>query len=86
VSAAHTPGPWAAGASGDRVYPHLVKDSEGTPVARAVIVADARLIAAAPELLAVAQGLLALASHCKTYGLSDLLLQARAAIARASAP
>lgn len=86
MSAAHTPGPWAAGASGDRVYPHQVKDSEGTPVARAVLVADARLIAAAPDLLAVAQGLDALASHCKTYGLSDLLMQARAAIIRASAP
>ena len=83
MSAAYTPGPWAAGASGDRVYPHQVKDSEGTPVARAVLVADARLIAAAPDLLAALQAIMAGVAGCQREPHWEA---ARAAIIRASAP
>lgn len=46
--------------------------------------ANARLIAAAPDLLAIAEGLIALEHQCKTHGLSMLALNARAAIAKAT--
>ena len=45
-------GTWVLNRSSDRVYPYAVQDYEGTPVARVVLASDARLIAAAPELLA----------------------------------
>jgi hypothetical protein len=81
VNRAHSPGPWAAGASTDRVYPHQIKDSEGTQVARAVLVADARLIAAAPELLAALQAIMAGVAGCQREPHWEA---ARAAIAKAT--
>ncbi len=66
MNAVHTPGPWILNAAGDAV---LTSDGYGFRVRRAVAdlgglqnasetMANARLIAAAPKLLAVAKGAL----------------------------
>lgn len=56
TNAAHTPGPWAATArTGEGLTPatYVIEDADRFPVVMAWRVEDARLIAAAPELLEV---------------------------------
>jgi hypothetical protein len=97
---AHTPGPWAARKLGPPSYTWQV-DSGGGPIAvittpqppfatkgdPARSEANARLIAAAPELLAVARGFVAIYGREGAY-VSPLtntcLRDARAAIAKAT--
>jgi hypothetical protein len=85
MSAKHTPGPWEVGdAPDDRVAVHggtvcvAVVGDKGF----AAVEADAYLIAAAPELLAALEGLLAdpYLSHSIN---NDRMAPARAAIAKA---
>lgn len=95
----HTPGPWRFNDNTQwwktnpysvTVRKHGVHSATVANIpARATITpeeqqANARLIAAAPELLAIAQGLIALEHQCKTHGLSMLALNARKAIAAAT--
>lgn len=82
-----TPGPWAIDwtlSDGDRYWVEAKPGDAPIVVARVNEMRDAQLIAAAPELLAIAQGLLAIEHQCKTHGLSMLALNARAAIAKAT--
>lgn len=55
----HTPGPWTVAPGRDKTHPHNVEsrspDCEGFDLARCVLIDDARLIAAAPDLLAALQ-------------------------------
>jgi hypothetical protein len=95
----HTPGPWTIEEYGDEERPALVihRDSESrvcfmaTPGSHgdpAQIAADARLICAAPDLLAALRDVLA-AYGDKTFGtayaMERALPNARAAIAKATA-
>lgn len=77
----HTPGPWAYDQETDNSTDFWVFQSDG-PVRVAVECseADARLIAAAPDLLAALQAIV-----CHEQGIQQYRLeQARAAIARAT--
>lgn len=79
----HTPGPWFV----NEEEPMFVVDSENYAIAEALrgdCVTDARLIAAAPELFAVAQMVVDYENGLKG-GLSDCVRAARAAIDKASA-
>lgn len=81
-----TPGPWFAAATPNIGRP-MITDKDGWTIApRIENVSDARLIAAAPDLLAALQALL---PHVPGYQSGDSagrpwLDQARAAIAKAS--
>ena len=75
MSAHHTPGPWRVGDAGATVYgpkredgslPTVVAKVSRSPLAGDRVKANARLIAAAPELLAALEGLLDLA-ECEAY-------------------
>ena len=103
---AHTPGPWTPSPSFDRVE-RRVQHGDDAPLVwgiasginsahpdympRAEQIANARLIAAAPELLAALEkalesieGQAELLRHCgAAYGIGATLAQARAAIAKA---
>lgn len=88
----HTPGPWHIAAAQDRTYPHAIesRDSsfDGFQLARCVNPADARVIAAAPAMLATLSGLLgaleADAMDDKSNVYRSLMIEARAAIAAAT--
>lgn len=85
----HTPGPWRVGRHlGARSDVRLIhKDAgdkgQGIPIIEGVVsLEDARLIAAAPELLSALERLLMIADVCDAAELGALK-QARAAIAKA---
>ena len=85
----HTPGPWTAAIQTGARDTHIISAPQGAyriaemthpdRIAASVRDADARLIAAAPDLLAVLQ-------RCVRFGglFPDLETEARAAIARAT--
>jgi hypothetical protein len=81
----HTPGPWVFIESNDARIPDRITSATGSPVASGSIGInrhDARLIAAAPDLLAALRGLLDdpyLSDPINT----DRMAQARAAITKA---
>lgn len=83
MSAKHTPGPWIVGGPHDAPWVSTADHKTHLPNS----VEDARLIAAAPELLAA----LKLAEHTAIGGmdgdmlaaLQDIMMTARAAIAKA---
>lgn len=90
-AAKHTPGPWTVAApSIHRVYPHVVaqngvivcnvKSSSNRPQARH----DARLIAAAPELLEALQNLVDRSGSAGLICGPALIKDARDAIAKAT--
>jgi hypothetical protein len=87
----HTPGPWVRGRrwGGDR---HIVRTSNGILVAdaagpsnlkRETMEANARLIAAAPELLAALKEWTSIAVNSGLEGCDEILEQAEAAIVKA---
>ena len=84
----HTPAPWTL-AAGHSTRVLLINDARGHAVGEYVDTrnpADARLIAAAPELLAALNDLLPIAAR-SVQGTTDgepLLARARAAITRAT--
>ena len=101
MNATHTPGPWnIRTARNDEGYGLLICDEDQTILSRmdtwlgktpeAAMEANARLIAAAPELLAALEGAERVLS-CKTVhvdeitgeALSPLMIEIRAAIAKA---
>lgn len=77
---AHTPGPWSVGDDQLVVWSDVITVAEARRSR-----ADARLIAAAPELLEVAKKLAAWESDPDGYGgdLAEIGCMARAAIAKA---
>jgi len=89
----HTPGPWRAGIPSDGLHVTLVETPDGKPVARADFgrdecSANARLMAAAPELLALCKRALAIETSV-TQGQERELREGfandlRAAIAKAN--
>jgi hypothetical protein len=90
----HTPGPWTFVESSDARIPDRITSTTGAPVASGSIGvnrSDAALIAAAPDLLAALQAIVAEAGP--RMGLDDtpgtintMSRLARAAIARATHP
>lgn len=80
----HTPGPWSVGGP----YDHMLMTARGELIASTALMsknhkADARLIAAAPDLLAALESI---TEHFRANGdptASDLMSAGRAAIARA---
>jgi hypothetical protein len=90
MSTTHTPGPWKAEQFADRinVWPISRKKPDGSAVAYDMTAADARLIAAAPDLLAACQDVLR--EYAEFAGLwtidteSDGVTACRAAIAKAT--
>lgn len=89
MSAAYTPGPWAAKPSMLRAVcitsasGPVATTSSASHVSREINIANARLIAAAPELLAALQAIMAGVAGCQREPHWEA---ARAAIIRASAP
>lgn len=97
----HTPGQWSVASYGEQLrlvikrgklsLAEILTWSDG-PESRAEATANARLIAAAPDLLAALEKALAsiegqaeLLRHCgAAYGIGATLAQARAAIAKAT--
>ncbi len=91
----HTPGPWRVGLADDTVVTTqdgdeivLVQGDYGDPTAWPVMEANARLIAAAPELLEALQGLLQLVDELRAddpnWVLVPEVIAARAAITKAT--
>lgn len=80
-NATHTPGPWFWDKVSTGHCRHVIVDSEGFTIANPspMSEADARLIAAAPELLTALQ-----AGVDNDIPMADWLSMARAAIARAT--
>lgn len=84
TNATHTPGPWVPTTrTGERLTPatYVVEDADRLPVVMAWRAADARLIAAAPDLLAALESAEDVLSETDLH-LSTLAL-VRAAIAKA---
>ena len=83
----HTPGPWLTAAT-NRIGYIYIQDSDGVAITdpSPLKIADARLIAAAPELLAALRHLLedAVALNMGESDRSGVLVEARAAIAKAT--
>ena len=63
TNAKHTPGPWTA-----HPATHRISDREGVIVTQSFSAADARLIAAAPDLLGFARLVAALEDKCRSEG------------------
>ncbi len=86
MSAKHTLGPWRVTRCSDRGFPHQIEDCQESPVARAALHDDARLIAAAPDLLRELQAWVDLMGPAEVPGTegSEWLKRARAAIAQAT--
>ena len=87
MSAKHTPGPWVTYLNTlDDVVVRKINEAgyEQCVIARGVNYKNARLIAAAPDLLAALQSVLA--NSLDSQGLADAHKQARAAIAKATNP
>jgi len=98
MSAKHTPGPWRLEVVEDRSIRHLcpvdaddlsiltIVHQDETPFAAVYNEDDARLIAAAPELLEALQTIMAIDAHCSlTECEADAIKsRARAAIAKAT--
>jgi hypothetical protein len=96
MSNAHTPAPWVVGPVDDTVVTHLGRDGVRYEIAAIdgdynspdewpTMEANARLIAAAPTMLAALRGLL---EDAKSYGMADSafsgsLIEAAIAIAKA---
>ena len=87
----HTPGPWTA--HGTVVAAHgrviAVTDAAGYDETDTDVFSrfnNARLIAAAPELMAALAGLLMAVEHGKVPGISHWKIPARAALAKAEGP
>ena len=89
TNATHTQGPWAATTrTGEGLTPatYVIEDADRLPVVMAWRAADARLIAAAPDLLAALEQCLPIIdAHRRTaLGEGDIAaMNARAAIAKA---
>ena len=84
MSAAHTPGPWSVGGPTEFVNQVRIEPCIGVAYgAGGEVVANARLIAAAPDLLAALQKAL---DHCilPASSISAAEAEARAAIAKAT--
>ena len=86
MTTTHTPGPWATYINGGK--DGWIANAEGDLIACAVrddtMAANARLIAAAPDLLAVAEMLDRIAGQVPFTGpFHDAIVAARAAIAKA---
>ena len=84
--AEHTPGPWYASSyDGWEWEGHCIRDAHGQIIAKLALNvpgdANARLIAAAPELLAALEGLMHL--HGGVIGTTKVIATAKAAIAKA---
>lgn len=78
----HTPGPWKVQRHGQDVYDHDVEIwSQNTCIAFIDGAANARLIAAAPELLSLLQHL---CSEITVVEREAILFEARAVIAKAT--
>ena len=88
---AHTPGPWVVGPIDDTAVTHLGKDGIRYEVAAVdgdyndpdewpIMEANARLIAAAPDLLAALKEMVRM---CDAFGDTDYRVKAIAAIAKA---
>lgn len=87
MSAKHTPGPWVTYLNTmDDVVVRKMSEAgyEQCVIARGANYKNARLIAAAPDLLAALQSVLA--NSLDSQGLADAHKQARAAIAKATNP
>ena len=87
MSAKHTPGPWVTYLNTmDDVVVRKMNEAgyEQCVIARGANYKNARLIAAAPDLLAALQSVLA--NSLDSQGLADAHKQARAAIAKATNP
>ena len=63
MNAKHTPGPWTA-----HPATHRISDRDGVIVTQSFSAADARLIAAAPDLLGFARLVAALEDKCRSEG------------------
>ena len=63
TNAKHTPGPWTA-----HPATHRISDRDGVIVTQSFSAADARLIAAAPDLLGFARLVAALEDKCRSEG------------------
>lgn len=82
---AHTPGPWTFnGYSSNRWHVGTAPDSES--VANAFTEADARLIAAGPELLAALKDTIACLEEHSIVAHPGCINQLRAVVAKATAP
>ncbi len=86
MSAGHTPGPWLLGEerSGDveDLCGYLVAVVSGVGRSEGEYVANARMVAAAPELLEAAQGILV--DDMFRYLPNEYIAKVRAAIAKAT--
>jgi len=93
MMSAHTPGPWHSSHTSANSWNMGVYDEAGTEVARVSVksalyqqrrIADARLIAAAPKLLAALQAIVALddGDNPALWPFAELFDQARAALAK----
>jgi hypothetical protein len=78
-SVSHTPGPWHVHEGQDYIVVLSDHTCTDEPLAEVSTLANARLIAAAPELLAIAKAVLE-SEQVETY--STLAIVARAAIAK----
>ena len=63
MNAKHTPGPWTA-----HPATHRISDRDGVIVTQSFSAADARLIAAAPDLLGFARLVADLEAKCRSEG------------------
>ena len=87
--AAHSPGPWIAVHCADDGGEFSIHAANGIHVALSIggtksEAANARLIAAAPELLEALRGLMKLDEELSSEGAIEALDKARAAIAKAT--
>lgn len=86
----HTPGPWTVAPGRDKTHPHNIEsrspECDGFDLARCVLIDDARLIAAAPDLLAALRGMVALFDQgTNVAGTAERFTRYETAIAAASA-
>lgn len=83
-AAKHTPGPWIAELAAAAVFDVYPSGEDSGPVACDCGEADARLIAAAPELLAIVQEVFVIGDRLvdDVYG-HEFVQNAKAAIAKA---